>query len=103
MTTFEDPCEFLQHLETAIAQAPSDQYLALLHASAHTIRWLIDSQTVVSDRLAQAVHVLNDHHASWGHKLSELYQVLQAADVDVDTMNQILLKEVCNHGRDKTG
>jgi hypothetical protein len=96
MTTFHDPRDFLAHLE---AQTQTDltpeQCKTLMLASCHVIKYLLNSQVILSSKMISAVDCLNQHHTSWAHKLSELYQVLEAGDVDPDTMQLILIKEVC--------
>ena len=96
MTTFHDPREFLTHLER-MAALPRDaeQDKTLLLASVHVIRYLLESQTLLSAKMMASVDCLNSVHDTWGHKLAELYQILEAGDVDADTMNQILVQEVC--------
>lgn len=99
MTTFHDPREFLKHLEHQVTLTCSpEQARTLMLASCHVIKYLLDSQTLVSNKMISAVDCLNQAHDSWGHKLSELYDILEAGQVDPDTMNLILIREVCGAG-----
>ena len=98
MTIFHDPREFLKHLEKQASQDLSaSESKTLLLACCSVIQYLLNSQHMVSGKLISAVACLNDHHETWGHKLSELYEILEAGDVDVTTMNEILQREVHVH------
>jgi hypothetical protein len=95
--TFHDPRDFLSHLESAISQGDqlaAKDTLTLLHASVHTIRYLIDSQAALTHKVIGAVDVLNSNHETWGHKLAELYDVLEAGVISPEEMNELLRKEV---------
>lgn len=98
MTIFHDPREFLKHLEQEATQELSvAESKTLLLASCSVIRYLLNSQQIVSGKLIEAVTCLNDNHDTWGHKLSELYKILEAGEVDAHTMNEILKREVHVH------
>lgn len=101
MTIFHDPREFLNHLEQqAIQDLTPEQSSMLIKASCHVIKYLLDSQHVVSGKMISAVDCLNQNHESWGHKLSELYGILEAGEVDAHSMNLILKQEVCHDRKD---
>lgn len=103
MTTFHDPREFLAHLESqATTSMSAEQVKTLMLASCHVIKYLLESQTLISNKMISAVDCLNQVHDTWGHKLSELYDILEAGEVDPDTMNLILQKEVCGVGSKDT-
>ena len=96
-TTFHDPREFLRHLESALSadrELSSKDREILLHGCMHTIRYLIDSQALLTHKVVESVDILNSNHPSWGHKLSELYHVLEAAEISPEEMNKILVREV---------
>lgn len=101
MTIFHDPREFLKHLH-AQSQLPltPEQSKTLLLASTHVIQYLLDSQNLLSQKMILSVDCLNSNHDTWGHKLSELYEILEAGKVDAHTMNLILHKEICNGTKD---
>lgn len=97
MTTFHDPREFLRHLEhQSTLTLNTSEAKTLMLASCHVIKYLLESQAMLANKMVGAVDCLNQNHPSWGHKLSELYDILEAGDVDADTMNQILHQEVCS-------
>lgn len=97
-TTFDNPEQFLKHLEaklTTLATETEHTKINLLHGSAHAIRYLIDSQSVLSGKFVELVHVLNDADSDWAHKLAAIYEIMEAGVVSVEQMQQILLEEVC--------
>lgn len=96
--TFDNPEQFLSHLESKLSSLPEQTDLVkinLLHGSAHAIRYLIDSQSVLSTKFYELTHVLNDADASWAHKLAAIYEIMEAGQVDVTQMHDILKKEIC--------
>lgn len=96
--TFDDPQQFLSHLEAKLPDLASESdtvKINLLHGSAHAIRYLIESQTVLSEKFYQLVHTLNTADASWAEKLAAIYDIMEAGDVDVTQMQQILKQEIC--------
>lgn len=101
--TFQNPTEFLQHLQTKLAgdqPIPPEVQLQLLHGALHVITYLMESQHVLSEKLYLLLDVLNGHQESWGHKIAQIYQILDAADVTPEQVNEILLKEVSAHAVD---
>lgn len=96
--TFHDPRQFLNHLESALSadrNLRAEDANTLLHGCMHTIRYLIDSQNALSNRIVAVADVLASNQESWGHKLAEIYTVMEAGDVTPEQMNAILKKEVC--------
>lgn len=101
---FENPQQFYQHLENKLNNYDSltDQVKQnLLLGSVHSIKYLLESQSLLSEKIYKLVDTLNTHHPSWGHKLSEFYTILEAADITPEELNKILFDEICNN-KDKT-
>jgi hypothetical protein len=96
---FENPQDFLTHLETMLVDVDHlDPGVKnnLLHGSAHAIRYLISSQQTVTTKLYELILTLNSNdHESWGHRLADVYRILEAGDVTPEEMQAILNKEVC--------
>ena len=100
----QNPQQFIHHLETKLADiqtAPDNVKISLLHGSLHALRYLTASQELHAQKLLDLVSCLNQHHPSWGHKLAEVYEILEAGTVSAQQMNQILVKEVLNEQRDQ--
>lgn len=96
---FENPLDFLTHLETTLAkidQVDLEVKNNLLHGSAHAIRYLITSQETVTTKLCELILTLNSSdHESWAHRLADVYRILEAGTVTPQQMQTILNREVC--------
>jgi hypothetical protein len=95
---FDDPQQFLAHLESKLHDLPSESDQTkhnLLHASAHAIRYLIESQHMLSTKFVELTHVLNSADGTWAEKLCAIYTITEAASVTPELMQQILEQEVC--------
>lgn len=102
--TFQNPIEFLQHLQTKLAgeqPIPPEVQTQLLHGSLHVINYLMESQNLLTEKLYLLLDALNGNQESWGHKISQIYQILDAADVTPEQVNEILIKEVTAYAMDK--
>jgi len=98
-TIFHDPRKFLEHLEASLGAKDNlteAHQTQLLHGCLHTLRYMLDSQNVLTERMVKTLDVLNAPHETWGHKLSELYTLLEAGAVTPEEMNAILVREVCS-------
>lgn len=96
--TFDNPQQFLTHLESKLAdlsEQPDVVKINLLHGSAHAIRYLIESQSVLSTKFYELSSVLNESDISWAHKLVAIYEIMEAGIVSVEQMQEILVTEVC--------
>lgn len=96
--TFDNPQQFLTHLESKLAdlhEQPDVVKINLLHGSAHAIRYLIESQSVLSTKFYELSSVLNESDISWAHKLVAIYEIMEAGVVTVEQMQEILVTEVC--------
>lgn len=96
--TFDNPEQFLKHLESklsTLSEQTDATKINLLHGSAHAIRYLIDSQSVLSTKFYELVHVLNDADATWAHKLTAIYEIMEAGQVTQEQMAAILKQEIC--------
>lgn len=96
---FENPQEFYLHLQSKVSncdELSDDVRKNLLLASVHVIEYLLQSQSVLSEKIYNLVDCLNNNHETWGHKLAEVYTILEAADVTPEQMNKILLDEICH-------
>ncbi len=96
--TFDNPQQFLTHLESKLADLqdqPDATKINLLHGSAHAIRYLIESQDVLSTKFYTLASVLNESDTSWAYKLVAIYEIMEAGMVSVEQMQQILITEVC--------
>jgi hypothetical protein len=96
--TFDNPEQFLQHLESKLSSLPEQTDLVkinLLHGSAHAIRYLIESQSVLSTKFYQLSDVLNQADSTWAYKLVAIYEIMEAGVVNVEQMQEILVTEVC--------
>jgi hypothetical protein len=94
---FEDPVSFLEHLQKHIPQlssTPPDAKDHLLQASAHALQQMIDNQNQLANRIYQLVDCLNSADLSWGQRLSQVYEILGAGQVDPQTFEDILKKEL---------
>lgn len=101
--TFDNPEQFLTHLESKLTELPEQPDLTkihLLHGSAHVIRYLIESQSVLSEKFYDLVNVLNESHTSWAHKLAAIYEIMEAGVVSVEQMQSILETEICGKHAD---
>lgn len=101
--TFEHPEQFLIHLESKLKDLHTESDMTkvnLLHASAHAIRYLIESQHVLSTKFYELSDVLNQADASWAHKLVAIYTIMEAGVVTPEQMHAILMQEVCNRSHD---
>jgi hypothetical protein len=101
---FDNPQQFISHLETRLAdidRVPDSVKISLLHGSLHALRYLEQSQDLIAQKMLDLVSCLNQHHPSWGHKLAELYAILEAGQISAEQMNQILRKEVLNEQSDQ--
>jgi hypothetical protein len=95
---FDNPQQFLSHLESKLPTLDQDTDHTkhnLLHGSAHAIRYLIDSQSVLSTKFYQLADVLNQADATWAQKLAAIYEIMEAGQVDVAQMHEILKNEIC--------
>lgn len=95
---FENPQEFYLHLQSKVSNCDElndDVKKNLLLASVHVIEYLLQSQSILSDKIYKLIDCLNSNHETWGHKLAEVYTILDAADVTPHQINQILEQEVC--------
>lgn len=95
---FENPQQFYHHLESRINNYDSltdEVKKSLLLGCLHSIRYLLESQNLLSEKIYQLVDVLNDHQENWGYKLSLIYSILEAGQVTAQEMNQILIQEIC--------
>lgn len=96
---FENPQQFFQHLENKLNNYDSlndEVKKNLLLGSVHSIKYLLESQSLLSEKIYKLVDALNNYHPSWGHKLADVYKILEAADVTPDEINKILFAEICN-------
>lgn len=103
---FENPQEFYLHLQSKISnydQLSDDVKKNLLLASVHVIEYLLNSQSLLSDKVYKLIDCLNNNHPTWGDKLAEVYSILEAANVSADQMNQILEQEICGTNKPKHG
>lgn len=103
--TFDDPQQFLTHLESKLSQMHEQTDLVkinLLHGSAHAIRYLIESQSVLSTKFYELSDVLNQADTSWAHKLAAIYEIMEAGQVSVEQMQEILEKEICGKSHDNS-
>lgn len=101
--TFDNPEQFLSHLESKLTRLPEQTDLIkinLLHGSAHAIRYLIESQSVLSMKFHELSHVLNDADLTWAHKLTAIYEIMEAGQVSVEQMQLILEAEICGKQHD---
>ena len=101
--TFDNPEQFLSHLESKLTSLPEQTdatKINLLHGSAHVIRYLIESQSVLSTKFFELVHVLNDADHTWAHKLTAIYEIMEAGTVTPEHMQQILEAEICGKSHD---
>ena len=101
--TFENPQEFFQHLQSRLADLDSlsdETKNNLLHGSMHAISYLIESQSLLSGKLYQVMDVLAKDQPSWGHRLSEVYTVLQAGQITAEDMQKLLKEEICGRSTD---
>jgi hypothetical protein len=96
--TFENPQEFFQHLQSSLADLAnmSEQNKDnLLHGSMHALSYLLESQNHLSAIIYQVMDSLSKDQPSWGHRLAEVYTVLNAGQITPEEMNQLLKEEVC--------
>jgi len=96
--TFEHPEQFLIHLESKLKDLHTESdatKVNLLHASAHAIRYLIESQHVLSNKFYELANLLNQSDTDWAHKLAALYGIMEAGVVTPEQMQTILVQEVC--------
>ena len=95
---FENPQDFLAHLERQVSnldQLDEKTKHNLLHASTHAIRYLIESQEILSSRFVALVDCLNSaEFPTWGHRLAEIYALANAGEVTPEEMQAILEREV---------
>jgi hypothetical protein len=95
--TFENVTEFFQHLERTLAVLDKTDTVAkdqLLHGCYHAMKYLMESQNVLSGKLYQLCDILATDHPTWGHKLSAVYQCLDAGQITPEDMNKILIEEL---------
>ena len=95
---FDNPEQFLSHLESKLPTLDQDTdhtKHTLLHGSAHAIRYLIDSQSVLSTKFYQLADVLNQADTDWAQKLCAIYAIMEAGTVTPEQMQQILVAEIC--------
>jgi hypothetical protein len=96
--TFDNPEQFLRHLESKLSSLPEQTDLVkinLLHGSAHVIRYLIDSQSILSTKFLELVHVLNEADVTWAHKMTRIYEIMEAGVISEEQMAHILKQEIC--------
>lgn len=96
--TFDNPEQFLSHLESKLSSLPEQTdatKINLLHGSAHVIRYLIESQSVLSTKFYELSDVLNQADTSWAHKLTRIYEIMEAGVVNPEQMQHILEAEIC--------
>jgi hypothetical protein len=101
--TFESPEQFLSHLEhklSTLSEQTDQTRINLLHGSAHAIRYLIDSQATLSTKFYALVDTLNQSDTSWAHKLAAIYEIMEAGQISVKQMQEILQKEICGKSHD---
>jgi hypothetical protein len=101
--TFDNPEQFLSHLESKLNmlhEQTDHTKINLLHGSAHAIRYLIESQSVLSTKFYELVHVLNDADHTWAHKLTAIYEIMEAGTVTPEQMQHILEAEICGKPHD---
>ena len=101
--TFDNPEQFLSHLESKLTSLPEQTdpvKINLLHGSAHAIRYLIESQSVLSTKFYELAHVLNDADHTWAHKLAAIYEIMEAGVVSHEQMQRILETEICGKHHD---
>lgn len=95
---FDDPQQFLSHLESKLSTLDTETDITkhnLLHGGAHAIRYLIDSQHVLSEKFYQLVDVLNQADTDWAQKLCAIYEIMEAGTISEADMAMILKNEIC--------
>ncbi len=95
---FDNPRDFLNHLKSALEKEKALSHadlIVLLKGSISALEQLWASQNVLVNKMAETVDCLNRHDDSWGHKLAQLYTVLECGQVTPQEMEQILKEEVC--------
>ncbi len=95
---FDNPNDFLTHLKSTLENEPAltrDELVSLLKGSISALEQLWTSQNILVGKMAETVDCLNSYDDSWGHKLAQLYTVLECGQVTPDEMNAILKQEVC--------
>ena len=93
---FDNPKDFLSHLKDKDIEKLSNlEMQKLLAASASALEQTINSQNLMIDRMVKTVNCLNNYHETWGHKLAELYSILECGQITPDDMNNVLIEEVC--------
>lgn len=101
--TFDNPEQFLAHLESklnTLSDQPDAVKINLLHGSTHVIRYLIESQSVLSTKFYELAQVLNDADHTWAHKLAAIYEIMEAGVVNPEQMQHILESEICSQRHD---
>lgn len=93
---FDNPKDFLLHLKNKDVENLSNvEMKKLIQASADALEQTLGSQALMIERLVKTVKCLNNHHDSWGHKLSELYSTLECGQITPEDMNAVLIEEIC--------
>ena len=95
---FDNPNDFLTHLKNSLEKENTlsqTELISLLKGSMSALEQLWTSQNILVTKMAETVDCLNRHDESWGHKLAQLYTVLECGQVAPDEMEQILRDEVC--------
>lgn len=93
---FDNPKDFLLHLKDKdVENLSNTEMKKLIQASASALEQTISSQNLMIERLVKTVNCLNNYHESWGHKLSELYSILECGQITPEDMNAVLIEEIC--------
>jgi len=96
---FDNPKDFVKHLQSRIETSDTISAVEarnLLEGSVRALEQVLAANQVYTDRLIQTVSCLNTSHPSWGHMLSQLYEIFECGQVTPEEMNQILRDELNN-------
>jgi hypothetical protein len=93
--SFDNPILFLDYLKAQpLKNLNATQLKKLVEASIAALDQCLKNQDALAQKIFDVINILNQHHDSWGHKLSDLYAAVDAGLISPDDMNKVLQEEV---------
>lgn len=102
---FDDLPTFLQHLETKLSKLDQESESTkdnLLHGCSYAIKYLLESQDILSHKFFELALILNDADSNWPQKLSKIYTIMEVGQINEAQMLEILKKEICQEKENDT-